>query len=539
MGVKTIAMKRFLFILIFMLLEQGFAYAQLKTYNGPFEDGHANYTYKEEGVIRIFNGRFSYKSGDGKKSMSGKYIDDMKTGLWTVNWYGFHEEINYKQGFKHGNYLLRYKDSYNEMKIDAHFTEGELDSLYFWMKAPGGYVIAGHQYNSPETIDCWFRGIDGKYICSQYFYQKTFVGSTVYDYSTGDWGEYTTDDIRDSAHFLDSLSKNNYKYAGKYYLLEPQKENMFYKQLCQNGDIFSCTPNWLNEIAYFFIYDFHAACFGSSLWRGEVLYDDYTLCFTIKEDEARMKAEKEREEKERKEIERKKKIYAEKLAKRTATFNQTEYGKFINYLKPYVKKSDSLFEQAKHNYIQSRLKQYRLASHPINIENELKNPSEVLLRFKYSKGNMNNHNCGIISMAYHYNIPDSKELKDFSVIIIPTTLVLINNQWSVSDAIIVYYHNKIKANTYLQNYYNEIKLGPQGFLIKGSLVSITNDYIFNYKSNSYAMKPITPDTRYKKSQIYYDIWHNPQLSKDDFIQSITKEEVTKPIEVRFNIKKEE
>ena len=157
----------------------------------------------------------------------------------------------------------------------------------------------------------------------------------------------------------------------------------------------------------------------------------------------------------------------------------------------------------------------------------------------HSKGNMNNHNCGIISMAYHYNIPDSKELKDFSVIIIPTTLVLINNQWSVSDAIIVYYHNKIKANTYLQNYYNEIKLGPQGFLIKGSLVSITNDYIFNYKSNSYAMKPITPDTRYKKSQIYYDIWHNPELSVDSFILSITKEEVAKPIEVRFNIKEEE
>lgn len=538
MGVKTIAMKRFLFILIFMLLEQGFAYAQLKTYNGPFEDGHANYTYKEEGVIRIFNGRFSYKSGDGKKSMSGKYIDDMKTGLWTVNWYGFHEEINYKQGFKHGNYLLRYKDSYNEMKIDAHFTEGELDSLYFWMKAPGGYVIAGHQYNSPETIDCWFRGIDGKYICSQYFYQKTFVGSTVYDYSTGDWGEYTTDDIRDSAHFLDSLSKNNYKYAGKYYLLEPQKENMFYKQLCQNGDIFSCTPNWLNEIAYFFIYDFHTACFGSSLWRGEVFEPDYTLCFVIKEDEVRMNAEKKQIEQEKAEKARKEKEYEETIAKKAGEFAQTEYGQFINYLKPFAVKSDSLFNQAKRDYMNNILSKYRLATPPVSFANKIQESSTLSLNFKYSRGEEGDYKT--ISQLYQINAP--RGLKDFSVLIFPTALVLDKKQWYVSDAIIVYLHKGAdlsQANLYLQFYYNEMKLGINGFIAQGERVSISDNYVLNAYGEDHIMQPITSNTKYKKSRIYYDIWHNPELSVDSFIQSITKEEVAEPIEVRFNIKKEE
>lgn len=39
-------MKRLL--LVFTLFNIGVASAQLKTYNGSFEDGSANYTYKED-----------------------------------------------------------------------------------------------------------------------------------------------------------------------------------------------------------------------------------------------------------------------------------------------------------------------------------------------------------------------------------------------------------------------------------------------------------------------------------------------------------
>lgn len=82
-----------------------------------------------------------------------------------------------------------------------------------------------------------------------------------------------------------------------------------------------------------------------------------------------------------------------------------------------------------------------------------------------------------------------------------------------------------------------MKLGINGFIAQGTQVSISDNYVFQGYTESRIMQPITSDTKYKKTQIYYDRWHNPQLSKDDFIQSITKEEVTKPIEVRFNIKK--
>lgn len=547
-------MKRLL--LVFTLFNIGVASAQLKTYNGSFEDGSANYTYKEDGLTRIFEGNFSYKSADGKKSMSGRYTDDMKTGLWKTDWYGFHEETSYKQGLKHGIYRVRYKDSYKELKLNAHFTQGELDSLDFWMRTPDGRIIAGNQHGSPSVIDTWLHGIDNKYIRTQYFYKGIYVGYTDYDYSTGDWGERTIDDIREVAKFSDSLAQHNYQYAGRYYCLQPQKENKFYSQLTQNGDIFSNEPYWFNEIAYFFIYDFHTACFGSSLWRGEVFEPDYTLCFVIKEDEVRMNAEKKQIEQEKAEKARKEKEYEETIAKKAGEFAQTEYGQFINYLKPFAVKSDSLFNQAKQNYMDNVLSKYRLATSPVRLADRFQESSTLSLNFRYSEGDKDGYQCKFISQLYQINVP--KGLKDFSVLIFPTALVLDKEQWRVSDAIIVYYHNGSdnglstvlqlnlhkrtdlhQADLYLQHFYNEMKLGINGFIAQGTQVSISNNYVFQGYTESRIMQPITSDTKYKKTQIYYDRWHNPQLSKDDFIQSITKEEVTKPIEVRFNIKKEE
>lgn len=106
------------------------------------------------------------------------------------------------------------------------------------MRTPDGRIIAGNQHGSPSVIDTWLHGIDNKYIRTQYFYKGIYVGYTDYDYSTGDWGERTIDDIREVAKFSDSLAQHNYQYAGRYYCLQPQKENKFYSQLTQNGDIF-------------------------------------------------------------------------------------------------------------------------------------------------------------------------------------------------------------------------------------------------------------------------------------------------------------
>ena len=203
-----------------------------------------------------------------------------------------------------------------------------------------------------------------------------------------------------------------------------------------------------------------------------------------------------------------------------------------------------MFEQAKHDYIRAYLSQYRLASRPINLANKSQDSSIVSLNFKYSMGDMDSYNCKFISQTY--NITNHKGLKDFSVLIIPIALVLNNEQWAVSDAIIIYYHNGAnkggdlhQADLYLQHFYNELRLGTNGYLAKGTRISITDDYVFTSYMENYAMKPIAQDTKYKKSQIYYDTWHNPELSMEAFIRSLTKEEVTTPIEVRFNIKKEE
>ena len=158
---------------------------------------------------------------------------------------------------------------------------------------------------------------------------------------------------------------------------------------------------------------------------------------------------------------------------------------------------------------------------------------------------MDSYNCKFISQTY--NITNHKGLKDFSVLIIPIALVLNNEQWAVSDAIIIYYHNgankrrrftpsrSVSTAFFITNYV----LGTNGYLAKGTRISITDDYVFTSYMENYAMKPIAQDTKYKKSQIYYDTWYNPELSMEAFIRSLTKEEVTTPIEVRFNIKKEE
>lgn len=66
---------------------------------------------------------------------------------------------------------------------------------------PDGRIIAGNQHGSPSVIDTWLHGIDNKYIRTQYFYKGIYVGYTDYDYSTGDWGERTIDDIRRLLNF--------------------------------------------------------------------------------------------------------------------------------------------------------------------------------------------------------------------------------------------------------------------------------------------------------------------------------------------------
>lgn len=89
---------------------------------------------------------------------------------------------------------------------------------------------------------------------------------------------------------------------------------------------------------------------------------------------------------------------------------------------------------------------------------------------------MDSYNCKFISQTY--NITNHKGLKRFLVLIIPIALVLNNEQWAVSDAIIIYYHNGAnkggdlhQADLYLQHFITNYDWGQTGILQKelGSL----------------------------------------------------------------------
>ena len=521
-------MKRLLVLVL--VLFQGVVLAQLKTYKGPFAEGLATYTYREEGLNRIFEGKFSYTSSNGQVSMSGNYIKDRKNGLWKINCDGFYEEINYKEGGRHGNYQLKYGKNEDTMRIKAHFTHGNLDSMNFFMTTTNGRSIKG-EYNPHKKTNIWTHMLYGKYMFNQYFYKGIDIGITIYDNSTGNWGgERNPEDMIILSMFIDTLAKYNFQYDGQYYLLKHIKSE-YYKKLHYITDVFSEAPEYFNEIAYFFIYEFHQRCFSSSLLRGEMrILLNYTICFEIVEDEIKTKAEKERIEREQREKER---IEREKEWR-----NRTEKEKLFAYLKPLTEKSDSVFEGAKYHYIRSVLTQCKLKSGPVWLGDRLPKNGNVLLDFRYLKGTQT------IDMKYNIgSIP--KGLQEFSVLAIPTALVLDNNRWVVSEAVIVYYYikNKNTANKtfewYLNSEYEQIRLGGEGYLARWNIVRITDNYVFEKlfdASMQQVMQQITLDTKYKKSQIYYTKWQNPAVSTEDFMRSITKEEVLKSIEEHYNFK---
>ncbi|MCH5243598.1 MAG: hypothetical protein J1F29_01725 [Lentimicrobiaceae bacterium] len=531
-------MKRLLVLVL--VLFQGVVLAQLKTYKGPFAEGLATYTYKEDGLNRIFEGKFSYTSSNGQVSMSGNYINDRKNGLWKINCDGFYEEINYEEGGRHGNYQLKYGKNEDTMRIKAHFTHGNLDSMNFFMTTTNGRSIQG-EYNPYKNTNIWSHMRYSKYIFNQYFYKGIYIGNTLYDNSTGDWGgEFKPEDMIILSMFMDTLAKYNFQYDGQYYLLK-NKKSEYYKKLYYITDVFSKVPEYFNEIAYFFIYEFHQRFFSSSLLRGEMrILLNYTLCFEIVEDEIKTKAEKERIEREQREKERKK---AEEISK----FEKTEYGRLIKALKPFAEESEKIFENAKYRYIKSRMIQCYSVSNPIYIGNR----DHVSVSFKYWKEDRYWKEDSYSYRSCNINeIP--KGLKRFSMFAIPTAVVLINDQWVVSEAVIVYYYNGPGGVVYnwfadglnLNDYVYGARMGADenGMLVSSSLFWITDDFGFHatlkapYRHISCPMHLITPSTKYKRSRVYYTKWQNPAVSTEDFMRSITKEEVLKSIGEHYNFK---
>ena len=100
-----------------------FVYSQnLKTYNGKFKKGNANYEYYElESKQQIYSGKFNYTI-DKNHYEKGTFLNNSKIGLW--EYFNKNEYIkieisgNYKNNFKTGKWLFS-------------FTENDLKKEYF------------------------------------------------------------------------------------------------------------------------------------------------------------------------------------------------------------------------------------------------------------------------------------------------------------------------------------------------------------------------------------------------------------------------
>jgi hypothetical protein len=107
-----------LLILIFFTFSVSVYSQNLKTYNGKFKNGNANYEYYElESKQDIYNGKFNY-SIDKKHFEKGTFINNSKIGFW--QYYHKNEYVkieisgNYKNNLKTGKWLFNLNE--NDLK---------------------------------------------------------------------------------------------------------------------------------------------------------------------------------------------------------------------------------------------------------------------------------------------------------------------------------------------------------------------------------------------------------------------------------------
>ena len=137
-------------LLIFFTLSV-FVYSQnLKTYNGKFKNGNANYEYYElESKQEIFSGKFNY-SIDKKHYEKGTFVNNSKTGFWQYFHKNEHVTVeifgNYKNNLKNDKWLFRLtendlKKEYSiNFKNDTIIGEIEFDGLKGTFNENGEFV---------------------------------------------------------------------------------------------------------------------------------------------------------------------------------------------------------------------------------------------------------------------------------------------------------------------------------------------------------------------------------------------------------------
>lgn len=135
-----LSLKNHLMLMVYLMIAMQ-ANAQLKTYSGPFSDGTATYSFRDTETGRLYEGRFSYTSSDGKHSYSGNFVNDLKDGVWTADWFGFKETIRFVAGWRDGEYSLKYDDGLNRLNVKAYFEKGVLKDGTLYMRNARGIEV--------------------------------------------------------------------------------------------------------------------------------------------------------------------------------------------------------------------------------------------------------------------------------------------------------------------------------------------------------------------------------------------------------------
>ena len=479
-------MDRLFFVVVLSIMMTAQTNAQLRTYNGPFARGTAVYTYQDAETGRSYEGRFSYRSSDGKHSYSGNFVNDLKDGVWTADWFGFKENVRFKAGWRDGEYSLKYDDGKNRLDINAHFEKGIIKNGTLYMRNAQGIEV-----KSPDLYgNGYWILTGGGYEAKEYYYRHTFVGASLQNAATGDYERpaITSKQYADASVMIDSVISSG-RLGGVPYKLEPQTQNEFlstHSQIYDVSQLFGFASGRLPQYMTMFSNDLHFWYWDDSLTRGEYAYR-LPIYYVMKEDTE----------------------YIENVRKFVNKFYSTEYGKLIKYMKENATKGD--FEECKERYRTELLKKYRF-TYPITLD--------------YDSDERSIFGLGLMDFEKF----ESEKLSGRELLAIPTEIKLTETGYHIDKAIILYLNadtwliteqlKNLSVYDYLIDTPHYCSLKLQGEFVRGE-----------YKLNDTDIIELSEGIEINNNSIYYTKWDS--VIGEDMISGLTWEEVHLTDEQRY------
>lgn len=480
-----LSLKNHLMLMVYLMIAMQ-ANAQLKTYSGPFSDGTATYSFRDTETGRLYEGRFSYTSSDGKHSYSGNFVNDLKDGVWTADWFGFKETIRFVAGWRDGEYSLKYDDGLNRLNVKAYFEKGVLKDGTLYMRNARGIEV-----KSPDLYGsgCWIL-TGGGYEAKEYYYRHTLVGVSLQNTATGDYERpaITSMQYSEASAKIDSVI-NTGRLNGVPYKLEPQTQNEFLSknhQLYDVTQLFGLASGRLPQYMTMFSNDLHFWYWDDSLTRGEYAYR-LPIYYVMTENSG----------------------YIESVRKFADKFYSTEYGKLIKYMKANATKDN--LDECKEKYRNELLKRYRF-TYPIALD--------------YDSAKRTTFGLGLIDFEMFV----SEELADRRLLAIPTQIMLTETGYEIDKAVILYMKGDtwlieeqlkgLSVYDYLNNAPHYCHLKLQGGFVGGEYIMDDTDIV-----------ELSDSVGIKDYVIYYTKWDSPKES--DIISSLKWEEIILTDEQRF------